>query len=340
MMRWAIVLAAALATLGLPACGGGDDATEASPAGSSEPTGPSTNRAEGRIVFQRYDPSTDGPVTYTVDPDGGDLRPLFLDGNSEMARWSPDGTVINVFCCDDGMVAHLVDPRTGKMETALPPPDPDIETFCGGAWSPDGERLACEAYGVDDRARNGIYSIRVSDGGGLTRITSNPGGEDIPGDYSPDGTRLVFFRVEANDDTGIFVTNVDGTGLVEISGRLDDISPDDIAEGNWSPTGDQILFAARRSDDHHKTIWVVNADGTSLHELEIDPKCGGLWSDPEAVGCYSPAWSPDGTKIVYVRSTPEGEDEGIYIANADGSGSVRVTDDEDDQPDWGAYPST
>ena len=88
------------------------------------------------------------------------------------------------------------------METALPPPDPDIETFCGGAWSPDGERLACEAYGVDDRGRNGIYSIRVSDGGGLTRITSNPGGEDIPGDYSPDGTRLVFFRVEANGRHG------------------------------------------------------------------------------------------------------------------------------------------
>ena len=36
---------------------------------------------------------------------------------------------------------------------------------------------------------NGIYSIRASDGAGLTRITSNPVGTDIAGDYSPDGTR-------------------------------------------------------------------------------------------------------------------------------------------------------
>lgn len=86
--------------------------------------------SNGRIVFERYDPSSDGPVTHTVNPDG-------------------------------------------------------------------------------------INSIRVSDGGRLTRNTSNPGGEDIPGDYSPDGTRLVFFRVDSNDDAGLFVTDVDGTGLVD-----------------------------------------------------------------------------------------------------------------------------
>ena len=304
MKRWGIALAA-LAVFGMTACGNRNDETAPIPAVATGASGGSTTGSEGRIVFERYDPAIDGPVTYTVDPDGSDLRRLFSDGQSEMARWSPDGTLIQIFCCDDGMAAHLVDPKGGEMQTTLSPPDPTIETLCGGAWSPDGERLACEGYGGDHQRSNGIYSIRVSDGGGLTRITSNQGGEDIPGDYSPDGTRMVFFRVDANDDAGLFVTNLDGTGLFEISGRLKDISPDDVSGGNWSPTGEQILFAARRSDAHHKTIWIVNADGSSLHELRIDPACGGLWSDPDAIGCYSPAWSPDGRQIVYVRSTPK-----------------------------------
>lgn len=335
MKRRAMALAAALVVLGIPGCGGdGGDPLAASASRGTDPSEASGSGSNGRIVFERYDPSIDGPVTYTMNPDGSDVQRLFQDGHSEAARWSPDGTRIQINCCDDGNAAHLVDPATGKM-SALPP-EPDLETFCGGAWSPNGERLACEAYGVKDRSLNGIYSIRVSDGGDLTRITSNPDpdGYDTPGDFSPDGMRLVFARFAAEEEGRLFVTNVDGTGVRRISGRLiSDISP-----GRWSPTGDQILFAARRSDDYHKTIWIVNADGSSLHELQIDPTCGGLWSDPKAVGCYSPAWSPDGTKIVYVRSTPEGEDEGIYIANADGSGSVRLTDGEDDHPDWGTLP--
>jgi dipeptidyl aminopeptidase/acylaminoacyl peptidase len=332
MKGWAIVLAVTLAMLGLSACE--DDATEADPVGSSEPIEASASGTDGRIVFQRYDPSIDGPVTYTVNPDGSDMRPLFEDGHSEAARWSPKGTEIQINCCGDGMAAHLIDPLTGEMRT-LPAADPKLELFCGNAWSPDGERLACEGYGKKDRTVNGVYAIRASDGGGLTRITSNTRGWDSAGDYSPDGTRMVFVRVDEDETIfRLFVTDLDGTDLQKISGDLvDELSP-----GRWSPTGDQILFAGRLDPNHHKAIWVVNTDGTALHELEIDPKCGGLWSDPEAVGCYSPAWSPDGTRIVYVRSTPEGEDEGIYIANADGSGSVRLTEGEDDQPDWGTPP--
>jgi len=333
---------AILAILALAACEDGEN-------GSVKPTEqPSIGSASaaalgGRIVFNRGEGGTENIVTYTINPDGSDEQQLFFDGPSENPRWSPDGTEIQINCCGDGMVAHLIDPSTRELRS-LEPPDPAVEVFCGGAWSPDGERLACEGFGVDDPSLTGIYWVRSSDGADLERITSNPGGDDIPGDFSPDGDRLVFVRLAENGSAGIFVTDVDGSELRRVSPR--GMLVDDIFGGSWSPDGSQILFVARETEEHHKAIWVVNADGTSPHQLQIDGTCGGPLSDPGSFGCYSPSWSPDGTKIVFVRSTPDpsapaGFVENVYTVNADGSELFQVTSGSvDDNPDWGTPPAS
>ena len=341
--RWCVAPVAFAAMLVLGACGGGEtDSGSPSGSGSDGSTTAAAPEPDGRIVFNRGEGGTENIFTYTIDPDGSDEQQLF-DGRSENPRWSPDGTEIQIFCCDDGNVAHFVDPSTGVLRT-LAPPDPSIETFCGGAWSPDGERVACEGYGAEDPSLNGIYWIRSSDGGGLERLTSNPGGEDLPGDFSPDGDRLVFMRVEKGGETGIYVAEVDGSGFQQMSPPH--LLVDDIFGGSWSPDGSQILFVARETEDQHKAIWVVNADGTSPHQLRIDGTCGGPLSDPGSFGCYSPSWSPDGTKLVFVRSTPDpsapaGFVENVYTVNADGSDPFQVTDGGvDDNPDWGTPPAS
>ena len=340
MKRSFVVLIAVL----MAAC---SDAT--SPRSTDSPEPPTTGAAPGAaglIAFTR-DPSLgedeEAKVTYTVNPDGSDLQELFTEGPSYGPRWSPDGTEIHIFCCGDGMAAHIIDPDTGDVRT-LPQPDPKLEAFCGGSWSPDGKRLTCEAFGVDDPSRNGIYSIRSSDGGDLTRITSIPGGNDMAGDYSPDGKRLVFIRFQLVDEeprpVGFFVTNVDGSGLKRLT-PTDMILDDSGFAGSWSPTGDQILIVGLPSEDAHKAIWVVNADGSGLHQLPITPACGGLFSDPTSAGCYSPSWSPDGSMIVFTRSGADGKHENIYTVNADGSGLFQVTDSGgDDNPDWGPDSSS
>lgn len=311
---------------------------------ASEPNGSAASQAPGpggRIAFMRGDPSegvlAGEGVTYTIEPDGSAERQLFSDGPSAGPRWSPDGTEIQLFCCDDGMAAHLVDPETGDVRASFPPPDPTVETFCG-LWSPDGERLACEGHGVDDPNLNGIYSVRVSDGGGLARITTIPGGVDIPGDYSPEGDQLVFVRTAKDGDVGVFVTAIDGRNVRRISPP--GVVVDEFFGGSWSPNGDRILFVARDTEGHHKAIWVVDADGSNPHPFPIAPGCGGEVSDPGSFGCYSPSWSPDGTQIVFTRSSPDGSEENLWIVNAEGSGLVQLTDGgTDDQPDWGPEPA-
>jgi len=329
VVTWAVVVAA----IG-SACASGTDARSRPAAGASVDTG----EPAGRIVFMRGDASQEAGVTYTVNPNGSDERQLVPEGDSERPTWSPDGTEIHVFCCSDGMVAHFVDPDTGEVLLALPPPDPSLELFCGGSWSPDGKRISCEGFGVDDPSLNGIYTIRTSDGGGLRRITSPPDGDDIPGDFSPDGKRLVFARWVDDEPVGVFVTEIDGSGLVQISPP--DLLVDDAGfAGSWSPDGSQILFVGRASDGAHKEIWIVGADGSSPHRFEMSPACGGSFSDASSAGCYSPAWSPDGSMIVFTRSSWNGKTENIYIVNADGTGPQQVTDGgADDNADWGTPP--
>ncbi len=243
------------------------------------------------------------------------------------------------------MVAHFVDVVTGDVR-GLETPDQTLELHCDFGWSPDGERLVCEGYGMDDPSRNGIYSVRASDGGDLTRITSNPAGGDIPGTYSPDGTRLVFERFEDDVPTGMFIVDISEDGTA--GGEPRQFTPagmvlDDTGHaGRWSPDGEEILFVARDSEDHHKAIWVVDvgADDGAPHQLPIAPGCGGPLGEADAYGCYAPDWSPDGDRIVFTRSEPDGSNESIWIVGADGSGLVQLTDGTDDIPVWGPPPST
>jgi hypothetical protein len=116
---------------------------------------------------------------------------------------------------------------------------------------------------------------RSSDGGGLTQVTSNPGGDDVPGSWAPNGKRIVFQRFSpAGDSEGVFVVNLNGTGLKRIVPPTMQVN---CCTLDWSPQGNEIVLA-RRPPDLHSSIWVVHADGSGLHQL-----AGGLDGGPEAV---------------------------------------------------------
>lgn len=78
-----------------------------------------------------------------------------------------------------------------------------------------------------------------------------------------------------------------------------------------SPDGSRIAFVGR-SSDWNLDIWVVNRDGTGLRQLTS----GASTED-------QPAWSPDGTRIVYRSDAESGSD--IWVVNADGTGPINLT---------------
>jgi len=203
--------------------------------------------------------------------------------------------------------------------------------------SPDGTLLLCETFS-EDGSQNGIHTIRSSDGGGFTQITSNPGGDDVPGSWSPNGKRIVFQRFGPDSYEGVFVVNVNGTGLKRI---LPPTVPANCCSFDWSPQGNEIVFSRHVTPDVHSSLWIVHSDGTGLHEINVQPAsaCGGANADPDAEGCNSPGWSPDGTKIAFVRSHSNDVDGEIYAVNVDGTGLTQVTHAPgSNSPDWGTHP--
>jgi Tol biopolymer transport system component len=300
------------------------------------PAGAKPRGTNGQIVFGRFDPLLDGKVLYTVNPDGSHERQL-LSLPFDCAAWSPDGTQIATCGGPDGSSSALIDPDDGSYRELFSP-DPTLFLACS-VWSPDAKRLACETYEKPlDPTRDGIYSIRSSDGGGLAGITSNPDGHDNPGDYSPNGKRLVFARSDQDGDPiALYSAEVDGGGVRQLTPAGTLFS----SPGDWSPQRNEIVFSQHVTPDARSSIWVVHADGTGLHEIPVQaqPACGGAYSEPSSQGCFGPRWSPDARKIVFARGTYGDTDSNIYTVNADGTNLTQVTHGGRDQaPDWGTHP--
>jgi Tol biopolymer transport system component len=296
----------------------------------ANPQGPN-----GQIAFGRFDPLLDGKVLYTVNPDGSHERQL-LPLPFDCARWSPDGTQIATCGGPDGSSSAIINPDDGSYRELFSP-DPTLFLACF-VWSPDAKRLACEPFEEPvDPTRRGIYSIRSSDGGGLTRITSSQG-HDEPGDYSPNGKRLVFGRGDQNGEpVGLYVTKVNGRGVRRITPTGTLFS----SAGDWSPQRNEIVFSQHVTPDARSSIWVVHANGTGLHEIHVraQPACGGAIADPSSQGCFQPRWSPDGKKITFSRGTSGDTDSNIYTVNADGTDLTQVTHGGRDQAaDWSTHP--
>jgi TolB protein len=188
--------------------------------------------------------------------------------------------------------------------------------------------------------------VRISsDGTGQTYLRT--GGTEP--NWSPLGDKIAFTdegTICSSDANGfqtcnsqIFTTNPDGIGRTRIT---DDTTSD--SEANWSPDGSKIVFSTNRHveencffRDCNTEIYVMNADGSGQTRLTNSPTVD-----------ESPAWSPDGKKIVFTsfRDDPDVAtciscESEIYVMNADGSNQTRLTNTPTQpelEPDWQPLP--
>ena len=100
--------------------------------------------------------------------------------------------------------------------------------------------------------------------------------------------------------------------------------------GGSSDAATDLLFVSSRDGDY--AVYGMTADGGDQHRLT---KEAGDASTFEGVQYQvDPAWSPDGTKIAFASARNGSFD--IYVMNADGTGSTRLTStsNDDRHPSW------
>jgi TolB protein len=175
------------------------------------------------------------------------------------------------------------------------------------AWSPDGRRVAWTSY------KRGNPDVYVKDlVSGQTSVLSSRQGINTGAAYSPDGALIALARSIDADAEIFLIDAVTGADKQRVTfGGGIDVSP------TWSPDGRYLAFSSERSGGSQ-----IYLHDTQTGESKRVSFVGGFNTDP--------VWSPDGTRIAYV--TREGNFD-IIVAGIDGSGAIRVTQDQGDNED-------
>ena len=119
----------------------------------------------------------------------------------------------------------------------------------------------------------------------------------------------VSYDSDRNGNLDIFILNP-ATG--ENKEIITDPSHDKV--GTWSPDGRILAFESNRSSTLYYQIYLFYSEQDKFVKLTDGVDCSN----------WSPAWSPDETKIAFY-SNCENDQRNIYIMNRDGSNRKRLT---------------
>jgi hypothetical protein len=344
--RVPVALAALLVLLSMAACTSG---AGSSPSAKGSPTAPPSSgpgssssaiavgSLRGNLLFTRAGGSFGDETIFIAAVDGTHERRITEPDASCCPRWTSDGShILMSASAPDGRITTGITRPDGSQLRRIQLPSGSLNLGCSQAFSLRTGRVACEGWSDKNPHLKGIYTVRAADGGDLVRVTSSSGEQgDRPMDFSPDGSRIFFFRpVQGFPSMGedlegsIFVVQADGKGLRQVTPRDRPVEVVGNSGGRLSLDGRWVVFT---SDG---VIWKIHADGSGLTKV---------FQDPQGRLAITPTWSPDGRFILFGLDPPgslavltEAPANGLYVIRADGSDltPIIVSDDWKREPDW------
>jgi len=193
------------------------------------------------------------------------------------------------------------------------------------AFSPDGRRLA---YSQRETGKDSPYHIRVRTlaGGAVVALTDGPA-SDLGPAWSPDGASIAFLRVDDGRARYMVVASQGGAPRQVADFPVPDPAPGPQPAVSWGRDG-QSLYIVEWTEGQPPAIGVVPAAGGAVRRVTA-PAAGSR-------GDGSPAISPDGATLAFVRQSAEraahgdfgggdGNGADVFLCDVSGSNPRRLT---------------
>jgi Tol biopolymer transport system component len=274
-----------------------------------------TSGLTGTLVFQDHN----GGTIYLYDLAGKKLKALTEGYDPAL---SPDGSTVAFIRYGGEQGLYLID-ANGMNERRIYGGSRDLRA---PSWSPDGSYIVFSRVNGEDRCRQmgprcvpdrpGLedFPLVIVDKRDLSRVNTDGGDfQDIP--------TMETANAPDWNTAGIVYAAAEGLQITaeapnSATRSLLDARNYSAQDPDWQPNGGRIVF--QRKEGTHWEIFAVNPDGSGLTAL-TRPVSVLVETLPQNV---SPAWSPDGSSIVYLSNRDAKNSAGawrLWVMNADGS---------------------
>lgn len=245
------------------------------------------------LSYQNYvDPNSLQSAVYLLDVHAKDLTPVKLVDNAIDPAWSPDGTQI-LYSPINGEGVYVVNVDGSSDPTQL------ARIGYSSQWSPDGTQIKFH-YG-------GAVYLMGADGSKPHQLVGSKLKSIWGSNWSPDGQMLTLVADGEKTDTSMIYT-VDASGE-----NLKALIDSDYSAYNMSISPDGKLLALSAKCGERIGLCIMNLDGSNPKLLNN----GNM-----------PHWSPDGSKLAYVRNAK------ICVMTLADEAETCITSGVDHSPAW------
>jgi len=153
------------------------------------------------------------------------------------------------------------------------------------SFSPDGSHIA---FTWRQPGKEPDIYVKPVGSEEMLRLTDNPA-SDLSPQWSPDGSRIAFVRLQQGRAQLILSSSIGG-----VERQIASYPASQGSELSWNPEGDSIAFSGQTEAGGVCRIMLASVAGASVRRL-TDPPVS--W-----IGDEYPSFSPDGSKLAFVRS--------------------------------------